>query len=342
MVFYKARDFPLIYLAFKRMIASMIDTSKCLLRFPGVQVLSKLGFLLLLALTAPSIWAAETGLRRQLAWQIALEAVDFSPGIIDGAIGPKTRLATREFQRVRGLKQSGQLDALTAKALRIDPDTVLQRYHIKPWHLKEIGPAPTSWLARSKLRRLGHRNLEEVLAEQHHCSRRLLRRLNPGVTITDLKLGDAFIAPKVTQPTKPLSGQVIEINLTEKVMRVIDRERRLIGLFHCSIAANRAKRPSGQARITRIVPNPEYTFQPEMWPEVTEKIERPLRIPPGPRNPVGRCWIALSLPGYGIHGTPNPELIGKTGSHGCFRLTNWDALRLSKMLRINTEVRFVE
>ncbi|MCF7975634.1 MAG: L,D-transpeptidase family protein [Phycisphaerae bacterium] len=283
-----------------------------------------------------------TALRRQLAWQVALEAVGFSPGIIDGAIGRKTQLATREFQRMRGLKQTGQLDSQTAQALQIDPNNVLQSPRIEARHLKDIGPDPASWLARSKLSRLGHRDLEEVLAEQYHCTRGLLRRLNPGVTITDLKVGDTFIAPQVIPPARPRPAPVIEINLSEQIIRVIDRDNKLVGLFHCSIAAHRAKRPTGQARITRIVPNPEYTFRPEMWPEVTEKIDQALRIPPGPRNPVGRCWIALSLPGYGIHGTPNPELIGKTGSHGCFRMTNWDALRLSTMVRIDTEVRFVE
>ncbi len=325
------------------MIISMVDKSKCLSRLAYARK-KALAFLLIVALSAPSVWAdeAETGLRRKLAWQIALEAVGFSPGIIDGAIGPKTRLATREFQRVRGLKQTGQLDSPTAKTLQVDPDNVLRRYRIELLHLNEIGPAPTSWLARSKLSRLGHRNLEEVLAEQYHCSRGLLRRLNPGLTIIDLKFGDAFIAPQVTRPARPLPARVIEINLSEQIIRVIDRDRKLVGLFHCSIAARRAKRPTGQARITRIVLNPEYTFQPQMWPEVTEKIDRPLRIPPGPRNPVGRCWIALSLPGYGIHGTPNPELIGKTGSHGCFRMTNWDALRLSRMVLIGTDVRFFE
>jgi lipoprotein-anchoring transpeptidase ErfK/SrfK len=324
------------------MIASML-TAKCPLRLAHARKIA-LTLLLIIALSAPSAWAneVETGLRRRLAWQLALEAVDFSPGIIDGLIGPKTRLATREFQRVRGLKQTAQLDPLTAAALRIDPDQVLQQLRVEPAHLKEIGPAPTSWLARSKLSRLGHRDLEEALAEQFHCSRSLLRQLNPGLTINDLKVGDTFVAPRVTPPAKPARARALEINLSEKTIRAIDGERRLIGLFHCSVAAQRAKRPAGQARVTRIVPNPEYTFRPEMWPEVTEKIDRALRIPPGPRNPVGRCWIELSLPGYGIHGTPNPELIGKTGSHGCFRLTNWDALRLSSMVQIGTDVRFVE
>jgi len=301
-------------------------------------------FLLIVVLSIPSVRADEiqTTLRGQLAWQIALETLGLSPGIIDGVVGPKTRLATREFQRVRGLKQTGELDSPTAQALQVNPDTVLQQCRVEPSHLKEIGPAPTTWLARSKLDRLGHRDLEEVLAEQYHCHRRLLRRLNPGVALNELKVGDTFTAPQVAQPGRPGRAPLIEINLSEKTIRVIDRERRLIGLFHCSIAASKAKRPSGQARITRIVPNPEYTLRPGAWPEVTEKIDRALRIPPGPRNPVGRCWIELSLPGYGIHGTPNPELIGKTGSHGCFRMTNWDALRLSRMVRIDTQVRFVE
>jgi hypothetical protein len=131
----------------------------------------------------------------------------------------------------------------------------------------------------------------------------------------------------------------MEIDLSEKIVRVLDRERKLIGLFHCSIAKDREKLPSGSASVVVITENPKYTFDPKMWPEV-KGVDRKLLIPPGPRNPVGRCWIGLSLPGYGIHGSPNPEMIGKTGSHGCFRLTNWDALRLAGMIRVGTRVRF--
>jgi len=112
-----------------------------------------------------------------------------------------------------------------------------------------------------------------------------------------------------------------------------------VGLFHCSIAADKARLPSGQASVIVISENPAYTFDPKMWPEVKDVTQK-LTIPPGPRNPVGLCWIGLSLPGYGMHGTPMPEMIGKTGSHGCFRLTNWDALRLAKMVRVGTPVRF--
>ena len=321
----------------------MVYTRECPSRFARAQNRALISLLMLMLLSSGT-WAQDdqTGLRRRLAWQLALEAIDFSPGIIDGIIGPKTRLATREFQRVRSLPQTGQLDPSTAQALRIDPDTAIGQFRVESSHLKQIGEAPTSWLARSQLKRLSHRDLEEALAEQYHCSRKLLRQLNPELTINELKAGDTFMAPQLRLPSGAPRARVLQINLSEKVIRAIDQERRLIGLFHCSIAASKAKRPSGQARITRIVPNPEYTFQPKSWPEVTEKIDRALRIPPGPRNPVGRCWIELSLPGYGIHGTPDPELIGKTGSHGCFRLTNWDALRLGKMVRVGTEVCFVE
>ncbi len=90
-----------------------------------------------------------------------------------------------------------------------------------------------------------------------------------------------------------------------------------------------------------VTHNPTYQFDPAMWPEV-KTVRETLLIPPGPKNPVGVCWIALSLRGYGIHGTPNPELIGKTGSHGCFRLTNWDATRLGNMIKAGTPVKFVQ
>lgn len=284
---------------------------------------------------------AESVLRHKVAWQVALDRVGFSPGLIDGKIGPKTALATREFQRVRGLPTTGQLDKATAEALKVDPETVFGRYTITAGDLAEIGPAPTSWLAKSRLERLGHECLETVIAEKFRCARSLLNTLNPGVNINGLKPGAKVVVPVVAEfPETPKARQVI-INFAEKVIRVVDDEDRLVGLFHCSIAADKSDLPRGPARVAVIVPNPDYMFKPEKWPEVKEKISSPLRIPPGPRNPVGRVWMGLSLDGYGMHGTPNPELIGKTGSHGCIRLANWDAIRLSRMVQVGTPVKFV-
>jgi len=287
------------------------------------------------------VGGSERSLRRRVAWQVGLDNIGLSPGLIDGRIGPKTRLATRAFQRVRGLPVTGELDPATAEALRIDPDNVFGRYAIQADDRAEIGPAPKSWLARSKLKRLGHASLEDVLAEKFHCARHLLATLNPSTQINRLEAGAKVVVPVVSEPGSWPQAAHVEVNLAEKVIRVIDRNRRLAALFHCSIAASKSTLPSRDARVTKVAKDPMYTFDPKMWPKIKEKITGKLQIPPGPRNPVGRFWIGLSLPGYGIHGTPNPELIGKTGSHGCFRLTNWDAIRLGKMVRIGTPVRFV-
>ncbi len=284
---------------------------------------------------------AESILRRQVAWQVALDRVGFSPGLIDGKTGGKTRLATSEFQRVHGLKVTGELDEATAAELQPEPDNAFGSYTVTADDLREVGPAPSSWVAKSRLSRLGHEDLTAVLGEKFRCTRALLSTLNPGRNINGLSAGDKVIVPIVAESTASPQAERVEINLSEKVVRVIDSEGRLAALFHCSVAADKAKMPSGQARVVVIAPNPDYKFDPKKWPEVREHISAPLIIPPGPRNPVGRCWIGLSLPGYGMHGTPNPELIGKTGSHGCFRLANWDAVRLSRMVKVGTPVKFV-
>lgn len=299
-----------------------------------------------MAMIAPA-WAKaaigewETSVRHAIAWQVALDNIGFSPGLIDGQPGTKTRLATREFQRVRGLPVTGELDEATAKALDVTPETVLGRYTIEAADLEEIGPVPQSWVARSKLKRLGHEALEDVICEKFHCTRALLASLNRGKQINQLKRGDQVVVPRLDPREDWPNAAFLEVNFAEKTIRAIGTDKKLTALFHCSIAASKSKLPSRDATVVVTAPNPIYTFDPKMWPEVKEKVSSKLEIPPGPRNPVGRFWIGLSLDGYGMHGTPNPELIGKTGSHGCFRLANWDAIRLGRMVRVGTPVKFV-
>lgn len=280
-------------------------------------------------------------LRRELAWQIALERVGFSGGILDGKVGPKGRLATKEFQKARGLPPTGALDAQTAAALGVEPDKVVTTYTVQAEDLARLGPLPQTWPEKSKLERLAYPSLDELLAEKFHCTRALLARLNPGKEISKLAVGETIWVPCVAEPSPIGRAESLEVNLTEKVIRARGKGGETIALFHCSIAADKERLPSGQATVEVIAENPSYTFDPKMWPEVKD-VATKLTIPPGPRNPVGLCWIGLSLPGYGIHGTPAPEMIGKTGSHGCFRLTNWDALRLAKMVRVGTRVVFVK
>jgi len=127
----------------------------------------------------------------------------------------------------------------------------------------------------------------------------------------------------------PLSR--LEIRLADHTLRAYAKDGTLAAQFPCSIAADKAKRPVDRTLHVRVwAENPEYTFDPALYADdpAAAAIGKRLRIPPGPNNPVGLAWIGLDLPGYGIHGTPAPEDITKTESHGCFRLTNWDALRL--------------
>jgi len=277
-------------------------------------------------------------LRSRIAWQIALERAGFSPGLIDGKTGSRTELATREFQRSRGLAETGTLDAATSAALGIDPAGAVRSYTIGPNDIAQVGPLPKGWTAKSRAVRLPYPSLEEMLAEKFHCSKSVLRQLNPGIDISRLGSGQSLSVPNSRSDPLP-HGQRIIVDLSRKLIRVLDASGGTLGLFHCSVAARKAKLPRGRASVAVIARNPTYVFDPKMWPE-TKNVRKKLLIPPGPRNPVGLCWIGLSLPGYGIHGTPAPELIGKTGSHGCIRLTNWDALRLGDMVRVGTPVAF--
>lgn len=276
-----------------------------------------------------------------VTWQAALDRTGFSPGIIDGIVGPKTRTGLRAFQAHAGLPVTGRMDRATFDALEIAAEPAVQQTELTQSDAEQLGPCPRDWVARSRLEWLGYDSLAALAAERGHCTLKLLARLNPGVDLDELKPGDELWLPNVARPRSLPRASAIEVDFGAKLLRILDTAGNAIALLHCSIAKNREKRPHGECRIDTIAMNPPYLFDPINWPEV-ENVNRRLVIPPGPRNPVGLCWIGLSVTGYGIHGTPEPKLIGKTGSHGCFRLTNWDVLRLAGMVRVGTAVRWVD
>lgn len=283
--------------------------------------------------------AAPGSLRATAALQIALERAGFSPGIIDGIPGGKTTNSLREFQRSRGMPAIGTLDGASRAALAVDEEDAFVRYTITTADRAAVGPVPKGWLEKSRLERLAYPTLAEALGEKFHCTQGLLVKLNPQKSLVSLAVGDAIVVPNADDDPPVNRAARLEVDLTNKVIRAFSSKGNAVGLFYCSLAAKKEKLPSGQAEVVAIAVNPTYTFDPEMWPEV-KNVDTKLTIPPGPRNPVGVRWIGLSLPGVGMHGTPNPELIGKTGSHGCIRLTNWDAVRLSKMVAPGVTVKF--
>jgi len=224
--------------------------------------------------------------------------------------------------------------------LNPDAKPALTTYTITQADIADVGPWPDGWVEKSKVERLGYKSVAALVAERGHCSIALLGRLNPRLRLEALNVGDVLTIPNVSDAPPGVSAAALQVNLVCKYIRILDGENRTIGLVNCSIAKHKEKRPSGRCTVRVVSPDPVYVFDPKMWPEV-KGIDRKLLIPPGPRNPVGLFWIGLSLSGYGIHGTPEPELIGKTGSHGCFRLANWDAVRLGAMVRPGVPVEFI-
>jgi len=275
-----------------------------------------------------------------LARQIALDRAGFSPGLIDGKSGPRTRSALCAFQRFAGLTASGEFDVATDAALEVASLPPLTGYTISDEDSRQIGPVPRDWNAKAALSRLKFASLEELVAERGHCSRATLARLNPGRDLSRLRAGDRLTIPNVSAPRRLPAAATVEVHLDAKTVTARDAQGRVTAVFHCSVAKDPKKFPKGVTRLASVAIEPDYLFDPKVWPEV-HNVSRKLTIPPGPRNPVGLAWLGTGLPGYGIHGTPNPELIGKTGSHGCIRMTNWDVLRLAEIVRVGTPVRFV-
>lgn len=282
---------------------------------------------------------ADRTLEAGLAWQIALEREGFSPGLIDGKIGGKTRAATEGFQRANGLPVTGVLDVATQEHLKPNPDRAVIEYTVQASDLEGITPLVDDWNERAKQSLMGYYDVLDGLAEKFHTSRAMMQALNPAIAFGSNRAGAILVVPGIQEPRVPKAAS-LKVDLGNKQIMALDEQGKVVALFHCSIAAHVEKRPSGETKVIVVNRNPDYTFDPQYWPEV-HNVNHKLLIPPGPRNPVGLAWIGLDLPGYGIHGTPHPEMIGKTGSHGCFRMTNWDAIRLSKMIRPGATVTFV-
>jgi lipoprotein-anchoring transpeptidase ErfK/SrfK len=270
-------------------------------------------------------------------WQTQLERRHFSCGTIDGEFGMRSRRAIKQFQIGNGLPATGELDFETRMRLGT-PGNPLTEYTVTAEDMAKIQPTPSAFRDKAKLTYLGYNDAWEMLGEKFHAMPDWLQHLNP--TVKEVAIGTVLNVPNL-EPEFPLpkAGR-IEIILSETTLLVYDTNGRVVACFACSIAADKNKVPSGDLVVKVIAPDPNYTFNPDVLKSaaVEEGITTRLIIPPGPNNPVGLVWIGLSLPGYGIHGTPSPADISRTGSHGCFRLANWNALKLMKMVKLGVPV----
>ena len=288
---------------------------------------------------APTATEAPRAVESPLETQVELHRRGFSCGAIDGVPGAQTAAALRAFQRGAGLRESGVLDGPTREVLRI-VGPALEPHTVSPEDLADLEPLPTTWLGKSERTSLGHATVLERLAERFRASPKFLQQINADLDWDALEPGVQVMVPAVEQALimKPVAQLVIRLEARE--LEAVDTDGRTIAHFPVSIAKKAEKRPVGELRITVTIRDPNYTFDPEVFPESAEAKElgRKLLVPPGPNNPVGRAWIGLDLPGYGIHGTPDPEKVGRTESHGCFRLANWDALTLLDIVRVGMTV----
>lgn len=289
--------------------------------------------------TSTSVEIPEAFSRRIFEAQVELARLGISAGSIDGLFGSQTKSAIRAFQQKEDLRATGLLDEATMTGLT-SSEPALVSYTIREEDLARLLPLGATWLAKSEQPRLDYETILELVAEKSHAHPRLIQQLNPGIDWGNIAAGISINVPNAELPTNSIKAGAVKIKLAERMLEAFDKEGTLLAHFPCSIAQRVDKRPVGELRVDVIAPNPNYTFNPEVFPESAEARElgRKLIIQPGPNNPVGIVWIGLDRPGYGIHGTPRPEDVGRTESHGCFRLANWNAEFLMRLVTIGTPV----
>lgn len=277
-----------------------------------------------------------------LRLQILLDRANFSPGTLDGRWGPQTENALAAWQKHEGLVARGELDDEMRQRLPTEDDAYTS-YTVTPEDHADLRPAYVGWVQKSEADKLGYSTILESIAERFHSTQRAMREWNPSAAWPNPPAGTVLRVPKVL-PADRVRAARVEIHLLSKYLHVFDADDKLVAYFPCSIARKVEKRPVGELHITNAAENPNYTFDPELFAEdpSARAIGRKLIIPPGPNNPVGVAWLSLDRPGYGIHGTPVPEEVGRTESHGCFRLANWNAAKLLRMVSIGTPVFVIE
>jgi lipoprotein-anchoring transpeptidase ErfK/SrfK len=262
--------------------------------------------------------------------QILLDRAGFSPGEIDGSYGPNFRAAFQGFQRARHLEPTEELGTETLRLLNTDSAEVLVEYEISSEDVK--GPfdrIPQDLMRQAKLHALGYQSPLELLGEKFHVNPGLLTRLNRGKAFH--RPGERILVPNVRDTVGDVKAASVVVRKSDHTVSALDANGDVIAQFPATMGSAHDPLPIGKWKIKGVGRNPVFHYNPKLFWDANPKTSR-AQIPPGPNNPVGVVWIDLSKPHYGIHGTPEPALIGRAQSHGCIRLTNWDALKLAALV----------
>jgi lipoprotein-anchoring transpeptidase ErfK/SrfK len=295
-------------------------------------------------------------LSETVAAQVMLDRAGFSPGEIDGRQGSNFTRAIRAYQSSRNLEPSGQLDDDAWRRLQQDTGQQPPLVDYAVTGADIAGPftpdIPSDLIEQSKLGALGYRNLLEALAERFHASPDLLTALNPGATfdsageqLTVPNVGavipDVAPSPATPKPASAGAGGRLTVIVTKAsgALTLEDAAHRVV--FHAPVTSGSQHDPLpiGVWQVNGVQQNPSFHYNPALFWDANPAHAK-ATLAPGPNNPVGTVWIDISKPHYGIHGTPEPASIGHVESHGCVRLTNWDAQRVAAMVRPGTKVIF--
>ena len=273
-----------------------------------------------------------------LAVQIMLDRSSHSPGVIDGYMGGNTARAVAAYRRNNGMSEGGGIDTQFLQSLLDSQSGAMFRtYTISESDVD--GPfydVPSDFAEQAELERVGYETPREMLAERFHMDQEFLAALNPGADFG--RAGQEIVV--VDRGDETLAGEIarIEVRKGRGEVAALDADGNELATYPATIGSGEFPSPSGRMTVSAVAPEANYTFDPDdqRWgPDKT------FIIPPGPNNPIGGTWIDLGENGYGIHGSPDPQLIGKTASHGCVRLTNWDAQELAAAVSQGVDVEFV-
>ncbi len=320
--------------------------------------------LLFSAAMFPALASAAAPDQRVLGAQVLLDRLGFGPGVIDGAGGASFAKALSGWQEAKGLPVTGKLDEATVKsfdAFRAMPSVIEVKLTPESLEGPFVGPLPAKPAAQAKLKTLGYADAMEMLAERYHSTKATLIALN--TPQTRVRPGAVIRVPNVIPPAQAFAEDInpgwrktlaglnigsdqpdvakVVVDKSDGVLRAFDGAGKLVAQFPATMGSEHDPLPIGSWTIQGRSYNPPFHYNPKLFWDADSSDKKAL-LPPGPNGPVGVVWLDLDKKHYGIHGTPHPEKIGRTESHGCIRLTNWDAARLAVMVKPGTPAVFQE
>ena len=302
-----------------------------------------LAILLMLTASVSAQEGAAPVVSETVAVQVMLDRTNFSVGEIDGRPGANLKRALTAFQTAEGLRPTGTVDEVTWQRLaeRTANQPPLTTYTTTEADV--AGPftakIPADLVQQSKLDALGYQSALEALAERFHASPALLTSLNPAATFT--KAGESLIVPNVGDAAAPQASGAVTVLVSKatSALTVEDGSGRLVLHAPVTSGSKRDPLPIGTWKVTGVQQNPPFHYNPDLFWDANPAHSK-AKLAPGPNNPVGTVWIDISKEHYGIHGTPSPSTIGHVESHGCVRLTNWDAQRVAALVKPGIKVIF--